>query len=520
MPIGWIIALLLGGAALVSMGGSEDSSINGTIDDVKAAMERSGYKWTEGKEKFLDPRSIGFRLSDSIDSSNPFKVGSLDSAMAFYNKDAPSVNCNYLNYPVVGDALLYIGESPAFASKRIAKLKEKVYSIKGDSPSLSSIAGVSDIALEKSVLNLYKDLKNPKNWSKLADEAGIPVSAISDWEKGFETKINSWTKKYARVDITSLFVAAKAEIGKLLETSINKVSKELATTFGSSANSLSASVAGMLPILGAAWDMFVKAKDIANEAYRLSYETWLQYNVLTPFKQSNAKGYIFPWHIKENWDMTPSSMESKPGSYRPTADQVGAANDYIYSLLMMSDLEIADKFYIVNWWALSLSLMADEKVYSVFNAMGRNRGLFASDEQVLAVAAPIAVKNGWDVFKFAELLWGFDPGWSRGDIPSRQWKVDKVSEKEWIEVDGGWVGKGGTKPIFLKITTESGHSISNEVIPSYANIPMNAWALNFVSLCRTAEDLEKLLKKYNVSLSPAIEKGSSILDAAALTAKL
>lgn len=79
-------------------------------------------------------------------------------------------------------------------------------------------------------------------------------------------------------------------------------------------------------------------------------------------------------------------------------------------------LTLTEQDFVRRWWATALAFMDDPRVAEVFHALGRDEkgGVLASDEQVMLVAAPIAVSHGLDVDDFARRLWEQSQGWRGG----------------------------------------------------------------------------------------------------------
>lgn len=503
----WLLALLAGGAVLLS---KEDDNnmlmladlnkgifkLTGLTDEqvsvIKNRMTEKGYAWREGYEKFRDPRIPRCFYSEG----NPYAVKG-DYTGWFVNGLAE----NYLNWPVVGDALLYIGETLPFPTPRIAKLKERVnYYRNEQSKSLEGITQVSDNSLEKAITTLYSQIQDKKNWSALADRAGIPVSSIIEGEKNLEQSINNWTRTNLHLDVMSVFNGLKDDISKLLNSAVKSVSKE----FAAQVNSAGSTFSGVAPILSQFVDVVIKAKDACETNKRDNTIRFFQ-AMGKPLTVMVDKGLPFPWHIHENWpginNVSNTCGYFEGGKWLPSLDMQGAYQDYLYACVMMTQFSIAEKAYLTRWWADAQVLMADPMVYSIFNAMGRNRGLFASDEQVLAVATPIAVMNGLDPYAFAELLWGFDEGWANPSIKYTSWEVDEILPETCEDVPGGSACSYPSMLFKLYNYPGSKERLVVNVTPCYANTPMNAWALNFASLTKTAYELADILKDEGIGLN-------------------
>lgn len=520
--IWWLLGLLAGGALLLSNEGSNNSifmlaDLNTPIfkladitEDqanlIREGMKSKGYLWRSGYEKFRDPRIP--RCFGIAGGKNPYAVQGNYTGW-FQNGLAE----DYLNWPVVGDALTYIGEVLPEADYRINALKAKVKNLAdSQSKSLVGLTQVSDNSLEKSITTLYTQIKDKKNWPSLADKAGIPVSSFLEGEAEFEKRINNWTRANLHIDVMSVFNGLKDDLSKLLNSFVKDISKEFSDTVSSAGSALSSS----WPIVAQFVEVVEKAKSACESNKRDNTTRFFQ-AMQKPLQVLVEKGLPFPWHIHEIWpgvdnpSLTCGYFEG--GKWLPNLDMQGAYQDYLHACIMLTNLGIAEKSYITKWWADAQVLMADPLVYSIFNAMGRNRGLFASDEQVLVVAAPIAVMNGLDPYSFAKLLWGFDEGWANPAVKEFAWQITKEkfeAKEECYDVGGGdgvMAEGGGTicktpGNIYYKYSFPG--TKENLVVnfkPCYYDTPANAWALNFASLAKTAYDLVEVLKDKGIGLN-------------------
>jgi hypothetical protein len=178
-------------------------------------------------------------------------------------------------------------------------------------------------------------------------------------------------------------------------------------------------------------------------------------------------------------------------------------------------LSIRDKGAIQEWWTLAQAMMSNPEVFAAFNRTGRGgvgwRGdgiplainsrtqpqkfnvhldgrYLGSDEQVMMVAAPFAVANGYDVDRFARALWEKSQGWRGADPLS--FVYAKTPDRSFSICDITYTdpGKGAAG-----VKKESGRSC--RPICGGPGVPMNAWHLNFAVLARDAAELARTLPK-------------------------
>lgn len=490
----WLLALLAGGAALISAessGGQEGKLFPiqafPNMEKVAARMSAKGYAWSENSEKFRDPRI-----------PNCWGVAG-GGAYTLNGYKFPTDTNNYLGINVLGNELSYLGLSGPTAKGRIAELKKRVNSLSSSSDAeIKPLLYTSQNGLEALSISLYNDIK--KDPKRVAERFGIPVSDIEGKEAALEALVNNFTRKYAHVDVTSLFAGVKDELSKLLQRAVKDFVSEFASKGKSTLSALpdlAGAYSALLPLAKEAWDQWNKYQADKASAYAELNKDWLNYWVMAPFEEARNKSLPYPLHVLEAWGNLPpnssGTLDSKwPG---PSDMQYGASNDYIYSLLMFEDLSFEQKRNISEWWSSALTLMADKDVKEVFNALGRNKGLFGNDEQVLLVAAPIAVLNGFDVYEFATLLWGFAKGWAS-------------EPGQWV---GNYTIKTNDKyaPTKYSVNVGTGMTGKSECAMSTCT---NSWVLNWADLCKTALDLAESLDGIKLQKKLEIKADISALD--------
>lgn len=160
-----------------------------------------------------------------------------------------------------------------------------------------------------------------------------------------------------------------------------------------------------------------------------------------------------PWHLEETYNTscaTPAmqrlaieQLEQSLDIFRGeeqglTRDQLNAGKPPTHAKSGLSSIQ---RDWVKQWWALAGTYMGNPRVYEVFEALGRDNygGMLASDEQVMLVAAPVAVSHGWDVDKFAEALFNYSDGWRSAPANTqirRNFQFTGNTPDDWVDSDG------------------------------------------------------------------------------------
>lgn len=171
---------------------------------------------------------------------------------------------------------------------------------------------------------------------------------------------------------------------------------------------------------------------------------------------------VVPWH---GYGVFPPSCSSTGLAAKKYAWSDGVASlDSLYkkNLTFGRALPPAYSNSLERWWKTYQVFASHPEVSKIFFALGRDAsgGVIASDEQVMLVAAPIAVSFGLDVDKLARALWKKGAGWASAD--KRAFQMGPVDSHI---LDG--FGKTGC-----------------ERMPWYCSFPHNAWWLQFATLSK------------------------------------
>ena len=162
-------------------------------------------------------------------------------------------------------------------------------------------------------------------------------------------------------------------------------------------------------------DAFLAYDRAKSEDWQRQCAEFVENDVVAPFRRTGRLGLPFPWHALR-W--SPNCRQRTTGSgverWTRTDAQERLAKALQSNLRRWEAIpDVGLNAETMRWWTLASQLMSTDKVKPVFNALGDDQdgGLSASDEQVMLVAAPVAVANGLDVDDFARALYSRSRGW-------------------------------------------------------------------------------------------------------------
>jgi len=332
--------------------------------------------------------------------------------------------------PVGG--LEYLQDVPNSAKARVAAMRQKIEDLgAAESKGVAPIARASFEAVRKSAIELrngYESLlrksTDPREQQKFADRLGVSLPEAVKQAPAF-------LKAWVDVDIKKI----GQDIWKAVGPQIMQEFKKIAESVGAMSSSVAGATKGLGSGFGEAAPIFLAMITFAIDS-TLSYDhatdelfqklcsDYINNMIVSPLQKTNATGFPYPWHALEfnlgcmgavgisegefradKWDATPSQGKA--------ADAVGSNRNRWESV---SDIELLAN--AIHWWTLAVQLMSLPEVKKVFTALGNDEdgGMWASDEQVMLVAAPIAAANNIPVDAFAEELWKRSAGWR--DAPS------------------------------------------------------------------------------------------------------
>lgn len=322
----------------------------------------------------------------------------------------------------------YLASVPRDSASRVAAMRGKVVRDGATaSTSVRPFEVASQDAMRRLAIDLYQKYSDEERWPELAKSLGVPISQIaSDYER-----VTKAIGAYAPG--SSQFLT---EMWRSLGDKIMIRLREVAGAVGGLAGGASSGSSEYVTMLGEASQVigpFVKividAATAETERQRAEFGAacsgYLQDEVLGVAVDTQQKGFPPPLHVFDQFDLecarprTIADAFSGTERWAPTDGQRAAAAALARNRDALLALPIPDQSVVMRWWALAAALMSDPRVGDVFRALGRDGsgGSFASDEQVMLAAAPIAVSYGLDVDELARRLWDRSWGWwARPDL--------------------------------------------------------------------------------------------------------
>lgn len=389
------------------------------------------YKVSEAVEKFSDPFYEGCT------------AGGKGTPYVFNPTVATGWGFDAIGYE-------YLASVPNNASARVAAMRAKIVA-NGSAPShqVDTMVDVSLDGLRKFGLDIarrYREAKaaadagDASQIAAIAKEHGVPVEGflsdyktITDLVSLYSPDSKDFLPALWRNFSPQMLAVARAVADKV-KTLITGSGTEMSTAL---ADSLAAA-SGVVPVAG----QFVKividlySADMAARAKAAAEECQKSNDITAAYvKKTVGLSLPVPLHLLEAF---PNAFSCDDAPSRFAAQSVLGANlrNMVGEKIGMVNvngvdwgrtwdappglaLPWGDQEIIGWWWGLASSMMSSPEVEPVFRAMNRdvNGGAFASDEQVMIVAAPVAVAYGLNVDVFARMLWNESPGWrSRPDL--------------------------------------------------------------------------------------------------------
>lgn len=456
MPAALVVALFAGAAVAVAAGSSSRKSSVLTIrlpkqnHESKIKFEDARYTCTRGQPGWGIYKQ-GIRQSDLI----PYLSG--------YE---------------------YLSDVPASGRVKAMRLKIRSHA----NPSLvKPFIEASEINMFKIGQDFLEASRTPSGRMALANRLGVPVSSINEGLDSVAKIVSKYTGATMGAYVRELAVYGSDYVSKLIREYAAKIVAEMAGT------AAGAAVAEAIPIIGQVLAIYLKAANLAHEMRVASWEdachSWND-----SFKKSlstlTAYGFPIPWQMFNV--LSPKCREPDGGSlapastrWTPTADQniiMNTLNAWFKQFMALPSNDIAN---VRRWWTLTSTYMSDTRVSDVFSAMCSDSlgGTIASDEQVMIVAAPIAVANGLDVDSFAEALHARAVGWV--NLPSKQ-RMIVTLDRPMYKCGSGILAGG---------CDINGYEIICK------NIAINSFVLNLANLTSTAFPLAEEMKRKRISLA-------------------
>lgn len=331
----------------------------------------------------------------------------------------------------------YLGNVPNNSADRVAAMRARIDSRAGMyNGTYVTYIDASGDKLGEMLRTVVDAASNPAKAKALGESLGIPISKAEEFQK----EILKWIDKPGGEIVSSLL----SEVGQQIKTLVRQTVSELVGDVSGAGSSIGA-IAGAAPVIGFLVQAFTltygqmlkNAEDAKNSTCAA-----LLSDIRTHATRLSDNGMPAPWHIVDLGLNCNSVTNAKDvGFPLTTALAVAERADYYQLGLPLSKkketrwdgsryssfgsgLTPIDQVALKKWWSLALLFWSRPEVGQVMQNMGRDYwgGLLASDEQVMLVAAPIAVSYGLDVDDFARKLWDKSNGWrSRPELFVNWW---------------------------------------------------------------------------------------------------
>jgi len=477
MPFPLLLLLLVGGAVAVA------ASSGQKVESLQLAPG-AFRKGAVGYEKFRDPVLVCLEQSVAPDGK-PYRF---DVGFSYLDTENSAT-------ARVGAMRARIGAPPSsistFPTTELGRLAEASYR-----------------NVQKLAVSISSAYSKASQWSSIAQSFGLPVAEvaaqarrIAELRAGSQSVLIREAARYAPV--------AQSLMGAVASIAYGRVTKEeayaqAAEVFGTA---IAAAVANTVPIVGAAVSL---ATTLVAQELRLRAERKEKLcagylaSIDASIRSAMEQNFPFPVHVMQDFG-GPCDEANKPRRTEQMLEDIVAGNVQAFR-----KLSVRDKAAVVQWWTLAASLMSQPEVFAVFDKLGhgnvgrigippygngagyvgRDVGLYGgalgSDEQVLLVAAPYAVANGYPVDYFARALWEQSAGWRGADRESFMFTANKSRSFSVCTYGEG-----------ARVGAAEGGMVEERCFPicGGADVPMNAWALNFAVLSREAEALTRTLPR-------------------------
>ena len=439
--------------------------------DLAAAMAAKGYHWEEGLEKFADPRMRECWGPEEA-SANPYVT-------VRWPFDTGQGVVEETGIPLP-NGLEYLGGVPPTAAARVELLRARVSEFALlPSAQVEASAKASAKALYVAAQGLVGELQTSEGQAAVAKRLGVPIDQILDAEE----QIAAGLQKLAggKLDFRSLIRDLNGAVVEVLQRVLRQlldvVSKAVGSAVSAStmalASAFGSALGSWLPIVQSLWTMFLEQQAARGAVIAEQRRAWVETNITARLDELGSYGWPLPWHLFDLYDLAfPDGDALVSGGQEAVADALRDTIADWQGLGLMATAPAA------RWWAAATATMADPQVQSVFRALGRDSagGVLASDEQVVAVATPIAVLRGLDPWEFSRLLWGYARGWRAFD--RRYGGADKGTARpqtfaHWSCPESHWYSKA------------EGCDIDRQLVIC-RDTPANAWAMNLADLSRAA----------------------------------
>lgn len=373
----------------------------------------------------------------------------------------------------------YLASVPANANARVAAMRAKINAGPSSTDGTKPIEESSLQAMRRIATDIARANKDPNARRALAARVGIPVAQIESAIGNFGKLAESYVPGSASF-VNSLTQYGTEYTLRLVRELAQKLVAEMV------GNSTATAAAESIPIIGQIIQAYTKLAsalyEVKQEEFKLNCEQWVD-GLTKKMSMLTGYGYPIPWHVFDRFsaacrEPAGSSLTPAAEKWTETQDQENIMRVMTAAFDHFNKLTVKDTLAITDWWALSTTFMSDSRITRVFATMCNDSwgGIVGSDEQVMVVSAPIALSRGLDIDALARRLWAESGGWRS--------RVDLV-RRTTLSV-----------PVYSDTSGIGAHAEDIDHWDTLCkNVPINAWALNFVALCkdafRIADDMKK-----------------------------
>lgn len=326
------------------------------------------------------------------------------------------------------------------AVARVAAMRAKIDGLAGSpiGDGVKALDQQSRDSLENIATDLYTNYRTADGRADLARRIGVPVDEINRKKDVVLEILN----RPEFSDIKSALAPLYAALLPFRDEIMKGISSAASSITGGVSSGVSG-FSGAMPVIGAAVNFFISTYQ-ADQAM-LDEDAARRCGLAGQHVKDAAealayKRYPLPWHTERIASLT--DLRCRNADWRDFNNTAAGRLDTIAALMdewarEFDRLPIPLKSSLKQWWAITTTLMSNDKILPVFNALGSDPwgGRLASDEQVMLVAAPIAVLNGWDVDSFAAKLWDRSRGYAAivDSSPSYLWKAELSQWKNGVD---------------------------------------------------------------------------------------
>lgn len=382
----------------------------------------------------------------------------------------------------------YLATVPRNSTARVKAMRTK---IDGWGPrytkTVETLAQASSDQFFKLSVDIWNRSQTAEGRKSLATELGVPVDQVESSFKQISALVSTYTGKDFAKFADQVIGSLTEDVLKVLRDLANKIIAD--TISRSSAEAL----AEAIPIIGQIFAILLKVAEAANAAKDAEFKAQCQ-DYLDSLKKAMGDltklGLPLPWHIFDLWSPAcPTRAWLSDERYVDTPQQAAIRDTFNMLTSQWAKMSVAEVAPVIRWWGLAGTYMSVKRVRDVFETMCFDSlgGTIGSDEQVMVVAAPIAVAYGLDVDALAVNIWDAAYGWvsSKKQAPVSFIKaIYKCPETRWYDPTS-W-------------SAAACDLTGGEV--QCANVAGNCFVLNLVSMCGVAFDIAERMKKEGVGL--------------------